>query len=230
MRCKNCGWENEPNVYRCIKCNAPLEGSMVDNGQSKHFSAEDKPLKKTLRESSADNMEYSENHFGSERNFIHDEKECVCERCGYPIAANVSECPMCHTPINRNSYNYHGDRHEPGNGNRSYARGGTENPWANPSKDSFCTLKRLSWQSEQIQYSPVSYSGRTIVLNRRNTDANNNSITSREQAVLTHENGEWFIENRSEQKTTLIRVDRKTKLNDGDIIVLGNRMFEFKKG
>lgn len=203
---------------------------MVDNGQSKHFSAEDKPLKKTLRESSADNMEYSENHFGSERNFIHDEKECVCERCGYPIAANVSECPMCHTQINRNSYNYHGDRHEPGNGNRSYARGGTENPWANPSKDSFCTLKRLSWQSEQIQYSPVSYSGRTIVLNRRNTDANNNSITSREQAVLTHENGEWFIENRSEQKTTLIRVDRKTKLNDGDIIVLGNRMFEFKKG
>ena len=115
-------------------------------------------------------------------------------------------------------------------GNRSYARGGTENPWANPSKDSFCTLKRLSWQSEQIQYSPVSYSGRTIVLNRRNTDANNNSITSLEQAVLTHENGEWFIENRSEQKTTLIRVDRKTKLNDGDIIVLGNRMFEFKKG
>lgn len=203
---------------------------MVDNGQSKHFSAEDKPLKKTLRESSADNMEYSENHFGSERNCIHDEKECVCERCGYPIAANVSECPMCHTPINRNSYNYHGDRHEPGNGNRSYARGRTENPWANPSKDSFCTLKRLSWQSEQIQYSPVSYSGRTIVLNRRNTDANNNSITSREQAVLTHENGEWFIENRSEQKTTLIRVDRKTKLNDGDIIVLGNRMFEFKKG
>lgn len=203
---------------------------MVDNGQSKHFSAEDKPLKKTLRESSADNMEYSENHFGSERNFIHDEKECVCERCGYPIAANVSECPMCHIPINRNSYNYHGDRHEPGNGNRSYARGGTENPWANPSKDSFCTLKRLSWQSEQIQYSPVSYSGRTIVLNRRNTDANNNSITLLEQAVLTHENGEWFIENRSEQKTTLIRVDRKTKLNDGDIIVLGNRMFEFKKG
>ena len=37
-------------------------------------------------------------------------------------------------------------------------------------------------------------------------------------------------ENRSEQKTTLIRVDRKTKLNDGDIIVLGNRMFGFRKG
>ena len=216
MRCKNCGWENEPNVYRCIKCNAPLQGSMVDNGQPKNSFAEEKPLRETLRESSTNNMRYSES-----------KKGCVCERCGYPIAANMNECPMCHTPINRNSYKYRGDGNE--QGNRSHVRG-TENPWANPSQDSFCTLKRLSWQSEQIRYEPVSYSGQTIILNRKNTDANNNSITSKEQAVLTNENGQWFIENLSEQKTTLIRVDRKTKLNDGDIIVLGNRMFEFKKG
>lgn len=68
------------------------------------------------------------------------------------------------------------------------------------------------------------------MLNRSNTDSNNNSITSREQAVMTHENGEWFIENRSDLQTTLIRVDRRLKLEDGDVIVLGNRMFEFKKG
>ena len=216
MRCKNCGWENEPNVYRCIKCNAPLQGSMVDNGQPKNSFAEEKPLRETLRESSVNNMGYSECN-----------KECVCERCGYPIAANMNERPMCHTPINRNAYKYRGNGNE--HGNRSHVRG-TENPWANPSQDSFCTLKRLPWQSEQIRYEPVSYSGQTIILNRNNTDANNNSITSKEQAVLTNENGQWFIENLSEQKTTLIRVDRKTKLNDGDIIVLGNRMFEFKKG
>ena len=31
MECKNCGWENEPNALRCIKCNAPLQGSMIGN-------------------------------------------------------------------------------------------------------------------------------------------------------------------------------------------------------
>ena len=29
MRCKNCGYVNDDNVAKCIKCNAPLQGSMV---------------------------------------------------------------------------------------------------------------------------------------------------------------------------------------------------------
>lgn len=91
-------------------------------------------------------------------------------------------------------------------------------------------LRRIPWHNESIKYDPVSYSGQEIELNRANTDQNNNSITSRVQAVLTCEDGEWYIENRSELQTTLLRVDRKMKLEDGDVIVLGNRMFEFKKG
>jgi hypothetical protein len=92
----------------------------------------------------------------------------------------------------------------------------------------FCTLKPIAWQGEDVPYTPVTYSGETIILNRANTDANNNSITSREQAVLTFEDGEWYIENRSDLRTTYIRVNGKTKLTSGDIIVLGNREFEFK--
>lgn len=92
----------------------------------------------------------------------------------------------------------------------------------------FCTLKRIAWEGEDVNYNPVTYSGDTIILNRANTDANNNSITSKEQAVLTCENGEWYIENRSELRTTYIRVNGKIKLNSGDTIFLGNREFEFK--
>ncbi len=91
-------------------------------------------------------------------------------------------------------------------------------------------MRRIPWQTEQATYEPVSYSGDEITLNRANTDSNNNSITSKVQAVITREGDEWYIENRSEMQTTLIRVDRKMRLQDGDVIVLGNRMFEFKKG
>lgn len=91
-------------------------------------------------------------------------------------------------------------------------------------------MRRIPWQTEQAIYEPVSYSGDEITLNRANTDSNNNSITSKVQAVITREGDEWYIENRSEMQTTLIRVDRKMRLQDGDVIVLGNRMFEFKKG
>ena len=78
-----------------------------------------------------------------------------------------------------------------------------------------------------MNYQPISYSGDTIVLTRSNTDPNNNSITSKEQAVLTHDGNDWFIENKSEQETTFIKVSKKTKLTAGDVIILGNRLFEF---
>jgi len=166
-----------------------------------------------------------------------------CPRCGYPIRVGMSECPVCHIAIAQSNQ----AKNNPSN-NRGYASipnrgvvassrdngfrpiGGTINPWATSSEESFCTLQRIPWPNERVTYNPVSYSGEAIILNRANTDSNNNSITSREQAIISHENGEWYIENRSDLQTTLIRVDRKFKLEDGDVIVLGNRMFEFREG
>ena len=34
MRCKNCGWNNPVKNEKCEKCNAPLEGSMIDGAAS----------------------------------------------------------------------------------------------------------------------------------------------------------------------------------------------------
>lgn len=156
----------------------------------------------------------------------------TCPKCGYPVSAGATECPVCHasigaqqTPQSKPSYN------TPRPAAAAPRPGvGTINPWAAPAADAFFTLQRIPWQTETVAYDPVSYSGAEIVLNRANTDANNSSITSREQAVISNEGGDWYIENRSELGTTLLRVDRKMKLEDGDIIVLGNRMFEFRKG
>ena len=56
MRCKNCGWPNEDNVSRCVKCNAPLQGSMIDSARQQSLQAssnESEPLNATLREPSS---------------------------------------------------------------------------------------------------------------------------------------------------------------------------------
>lgn len=220
MRCKNCGWPNEAGITRCIKCNAPLQGSMIDSSpqQSAPSSSDEaESLKATLREPSSGGAK----SFGNSSN--------VCPKCGYPVSSSSEECPICHNRLNPDKKDNDSRKKSPKNtGGFSYG-GGTINPWATPSAESFCTLCRIPWQNENVTYEPVSYSGRSIILNRANTD-NNNSITSREQAVITYENGGWFIENKSDLKTTLLRVDRKIKLEDGDVIVLGNRMFKFKKG
>lgn len=228
MRCKNCGWPNEENVTRCVKCNAPLQGSMIDSARQQSFqptSNESESLNTTLRESSTS---------GDFANPSHDISN-NCSQCGYPVRSEMRKCPICHAQLKQNDEEIsHKLNYEPAikqnNRNGFRHNGGTINPWSSPSEDSFCTLRRIPWQNERITYEPISYSGEKIILNRANTDPNNNSITSREQAIISHENGEWFIENRSDLQTTLIRVDRKLKLEDGDIIVLGNRMLEFRQG
>ncbi len=228
MRCKNCGWPNEDNVSRCVKCNAPLQGSMIDSARqqsAQSSSSDSEPLGATLREPTSSGG-YSNHSEGNSNN---------CPQCGYPVSSEMRECPVCHTQLQQAGQNIspgqnRGREANPINRGGFRPGGGTINPWSTPSEDSFCTLRRIPWQNERVTYEPVSYSGEQIVLNRANTDSNNNSITSREQAIISHENGEWFIENRSDLQTTLVRVDRKLKLEDGDIIVLGNRMFEFRQG
>lgn len=103
----------------------------------------------------------------------------------------------------------------------------TINPWASPQSGTFCTLKPLAWEHEQTEHNALTFSGETILLNRANTDPNNQSITSAEQAELIFENGGWYICDKSVLNTTYLFVGRKTKLEKGDIILLGNRRFEF---
>lgn len=240
MRCKNCGWENPTGKSKCEKCNAPLSGSMIDR-ESVHRSNsrenaiyEHDSLHSTVSESSVFNS-MNESHSGGK----------VCENCGYELAEGMKVCPACRTSAvgakeayqqqskERNNHCpkcganlIHNARFCPQCGQT--LRMGTVGAWDNPQHDDFCTLRPIAWTKEEVTYNPITYSGQVIVLNRENTDPNNQTITSKEQAVLTHENGAWYIEDHSEKQSTMIRVSKKTKLESGDIIALGNRLFEFK--
>ena len=92
-----------------------------------------------------------------------------------------------------------------------------------------CQLQPIAWENENISYQPQSYSGQQIVLNRSNTDPNNHTITSKQQAILSFENGKWYIEDKSAHKSTFIQVNGKMSLNDGDVVLMGNRMFIFRE-
>lgn len=137
---------------------------------------------------------------------MNEEGANFCSKCGHDLTQNSSGHPVSHS-------------HHP--------RGGTYNPWMKPENNSFCTLKPVAWVGENMVFQPQSYSGESIVLNRANTDPNNQTITTTEQAELTFEDGEWYIVDRSAQHTTYVLAAQKIKLHKGDIIVLGNRLFEF---
>ena len=91
-----------------------------------------------------------------------------------------------------------------------------------------CSLKPLAREDEDsARMMKQEYASSEVVLNRQNTEPDNRTITSKQQALLTFENGRWYIEDRSAFKSTFIRVTGKTELHDGDIVVMGDREFEF---
>lgn len=244
MRCNNCGWENAPGNAKCEKCNAPLKGSMVGpspqvtpqpSPQSNSGSV-NTPLRGTLNERDA---------FGggsSSGNGINIKKgNNKCPKCGYLVSSNMNTCPSCGTSLNVNSNNGGTQAKVCSGCGAQLVSGaqfcsqcgrpvkmGTVNSGPQVGGGSFFTLRPIPWDKETVQYQPITYSGNSINLNRDNTDPNNTSITSKLQAVITNVNGQWYIEDKSAFQSTLIHVRGKVKLQDGDIIILGNRKFEFK--
>lgn len=254
-RCKNCGWINDDSSIRCQKCNTLLSDNNVAATQrpsSQPLSSEgNEGLRRTVLENNGFNTE--QNHRETPKMRVSQCFQCgypiregmnVCPNCGTPIGPKVKDedcidgkrCLNCNT-INPEEakFCYHCGAElnvineisvtvEPSDEKTHFA---TVNPWMKPKEGVFCTLKPIAWEGENVTHQPLSFSGKSIILNRDNTDPNNHSITSTEQAVLTFEDGEWYIVDKSALKTTYVQASHSTKLNKGDIIILGNRLFEF---
>lgn len=66
------------------------------------------------------------------------------------------------------------------------------------------------------------------LLNRANIDAENPSVDEHEQARVEFLNGAWYIRNLSQHQTTYICTNRPMLIDEGDIVVIGNRRYIFK--
>ncbi len=217
MRCKNCGWPNKPEATNCSKCGSPLE-SVQSAAQYTDSNAE---LKKTVKE---------EDVFGN--NSV---QPNICPKCSYPLRPGSTKCPNCQTELGGEPISA---INQPEVRRLSPRRptvinapklNGTVNFWTEGGlgiTPSFI-LSPVKRNGERHDPEDVELEGTEVVLNRENTDPGNMSITSRAQAIITRKDDQWYIEDKSDQKTTFKQVDTPQLLKDGDIILLGNRLFIF---
>lgn len=214
MRCKNCGWPNRPDETTCSKCGTPLEATSSPEVPTEASSNQ------TVREMDV---------FGGAP------QPNICPKCGYPVRPGLLKCPNCNCELQGISY---GQPTPAGNQQRQIRRPtvvgipnihGTVNVWTDGAigiTPSFI-LSPVKRNGERKQPDDIELEGENVILNRDNTDPGNLSITSRTQAEITRKDDKWFIEDKSEQKTSFVQASSPQELHEGDIILLGNRLFIF---
>lgn len=134
-----------------------------------------------------------------------------CQNCGSDVSIDFSFCPKCgkkiHLPTVRAIH------HKPVADNQIKSR---------------CSLTLVLEEDEIIQERKNVYEGNVVILNRDNTEPDNRTITSKEQAELSYKDGKWYIINKSELCSTYMELGRSIELQSGDIIVMGDRRFKFE--
>ena len=243
VRCKNCGWENAATNAKCDKCSASFTDQMAEVGhylpQENVFSGIPEP-KKTVEGC-------------PECGYPLRKKEHDCPQCGHQLCdvkqvlpvdkepvpvkeppAPPTQIPDIHEPVCRNCTFCNTEVVEtahfcPNCGVSLSNEYKTMSPWlvAEAIRAPECLLSFIPREGEPEKIPQLRFSGNLIQLNRGNTEPANQTITSTIQAELTFENDQWYLQDKSVLKTTYIYAGEKTALKPGDIIVLGNRSFQF---
>ncbi|MDR2680418.1 MAG: zinc ribbon domain-containing protein [Tannerella sp.] len=236
MRCKNCGWDNPDNSTKCVKCNQPLYqyqergGNLTtpDINVTANFN-----VRKTVSESSVFPDSGGGSRSPGAKPTVKQPGQIICYNCKSVVPAGYYFCPECGAAVldkedepefelpefelPKAELPKEGEPKEDNVGRRT----------VRPGKRCYCSLTLIPDEKEPVTPASLPFSGEEIILNRANTEPDNVTITSKEQAVLTCENKRWYIEDRSELKTTYLYVSGKTEIKPGDIIVLGDRRFVF---
>jgi hypothetical protein len=211
MRCNNCGYSQSPSgAVKCEKC-----GSALNSGNDQPVAPSNEFVSKTINGEQASQPAWDPSASSRPKN--------TCKNCGYPVSGDVQFCPNC-----GNSYS---DKKEiknqvSDNKNPIPNKAGTIDPWKSKKGGKFM-LTPIARENEDT-LAPISFNGSKIELNRDNLDPNNNTITSKVQAIISQDNnGNWVIENQSTRQTTFVRIEGPLELKKGDYILMGDRLFKF---
>ncbi len=208
MRCNNCGYDNPAGLARCEKCNAPLSGSIVDPGLGDIQSTSQGPVAGTIKGQAAETDPWD------------------CPQCGRPVIPGSGACNNCGYKFGNQS-----EQQTPqGQSNNQQMRKkgldpkGTIDPY---SKGFVLTPVKTEFDGD-LPDVRIKANSDTIEVGRELLEPDNNTISSK-QATFVNRNGKWYVKDESSHKTTFVYAGDYFEVQDGDIILMGNRKFIFSK-
>lgn len=217
LECPNCHYPlSSDDLDSCPNCMADFTGLEDDESEETEELEFDNEEKKEVQQ--------SQQKEESPKGEIKDGYLIECDNCKKKISSEFSFCPYCASKVvQKTIMSRKKKKVQTTESNPSKSQSKKQSPQMNMS----CHLSLIPEDDENIEAITNNYEGEKIILNRTNTEPNNPTITSKEQAEIYFENDNWFIENRSQFRTTYIAVNRRVQLTPGDIIMLGDRRFMF---
>lgn len=198
IRCSFCQTMNPPGSKKCRGCNASLEGSVI-----KHIGNENRFNERGYAES-----------YETRPPTQKEESSAIgrnCPKCGYPLRPGSNECPQCSEKDQQKDQSQQKDA-------------GQSVPIWNIENSEF----RIGPCDKNGAISNAkTYTTDDIVLGREELYPDNNNI-SRQHIHITNENGHWYVEDVSSTHQTFITVKKKVQIENGDVLVLGNKFFRFE--
>lgn len=149
-----------------------------------------------------------------------------CPGCRYPLIPGALNCPECsmvfESSVKPNGVN------EAGMGNSDSKEdtfSGTIDPWRQKVvMDHY--LRPIPRKGEKPM--PLVKLGKDEnQLNRSILEKENHTLTSRVQATISKIDGKWYLVDNSSKQTTFILASKPIEIQVGDIILMGDRKFEF---
>ena len=206
--CPHCGYPVVGDFTSCPNCGASLGAAPT---------AIQQPIQQPMQQPVVQTTPTPPNLGGEVQKVAKDlgldiEEEVKCEKCGTMVSIDFCFCPKCGERI-----------HLP------TVRAIKHKPVAPPEPPKpKCRLTIIPEEGETTEAISNDYEGDSIILNRENTEKDNRTITSKEQAELICEDGKWYVLNHSELGSTYLEANRKLAIEPGDVIVLGDRRFRFE--
>ena len=229
MRCQFCGWDNPETTSVCSKCGQPLTNNPSQSKSTIRDSIADNHEQMTQRKPTIDNFnpKATVREISSDAEYVEASdaaKLTCCPNCGIEMDIDTDFCPCCGTAVKNinNSHNAINDAKKTVRPQHSFR----VHPDDKLSTPGF-KLSLISNDGTAIK--ELEFIDTEAVLNRDNTEPENNTITSQSQATIKHENGKWTIIDNSAMQSTYVQASQPIELHDGALILLGDRVFKFEE-
>lgn len=225
MECQFCGEISPEGSTACIHCNRPFN---VRKGNNNHTVKEESEHNQPTQLKSNSSIMEKFDPKATVREFEHGQisettnRPNECPECGYElddegVCANCGKQLKEETEVQECVPNFK-KTVRPQHKSRFH------------SEEDKCPNFNLSLVSDNGErFFTMNYKGREVILNRENTEKDNNTITSQKQATIKlGDDGRWTIVDNSEMQSTFVQAAHPIKLEHGDYILLGDRIFRFE--